>query len=316
MDAPVPWIILLVLLLVGQIVLRSIAKWRRRRPVEDSPKETPYTIYTTAFDQVIAATELSKRLASISTDHSKGFLSCDSSAWDQATADAEKITENLAEPKSSLNLPRDAAIQLLVDQSGSMKGQPMAYTAAGVRKLTKILQGHGIATEVIGFTTAGWHGGFARQQWIDNGRPQRPGRLCALLHIIYKSFNEDEFSETAWREMLNPDVLRENVDGEAIAFGEARLLERHESNCVLMVISDGAAVDDSTLTENGPSFLYRHVTETISRIQTDGNIQLCAVGINFSVGSWYKSSAQADDGQSLVDAALQLIAESRPPFPT
>lgn len=191
----------------------------------------------------------------------------------------------------------------------------MAYTAAGVRKLTKFFQGHGIATEVIGFTTAGWHGSFARQQWIDNGRPQRPGRLCALLHIIYKSFDEAEFSETAWREMLNPDVLRENVDGEAIAFAEARLLERHESTRVLMVISDGAAVDDSTLNENGPSFLYRHVTETILRIQTDDNIHLCAVGINFNVDKWYKSSARADDCQSFVDAAIQLIAESKPPSP-
>jgi cobaltochelatase CobT len=301
------------------IGLTWLFQWYQRRPVKDPPKGTPYTIYTTEFDRVLTATGLSNSLNSTSPDFTKGFVKRDASEWDQAVADAEKITESLSEPASSTSIPSNfsgsAAVLLLVDQSGSMKGQAMAFTAAGLRKLTIIFQDCGIATEVIGFTTAGWRGGFVRQKWVESGRPSRPGRLCALLHIIYKSFDETEFSENAWREMLNPDVLRENIDGEALEFAEARLLERQESSRILVVISDGAPVDDSTLTQNGPSFLYRHVTETISRIQTESSIRLCGIGINHSVGEWYESSARVDDGKSLVNAVLRLIGELKPPSP-
>ena len=294
--------------------LIRIFRRSRRKSIKDPPEGTPYSIYTTEFDQVLEATGLSYKLVSISPDFEKGFLERNPSEWEQAVVQAETIFAGLNKPKPSTLSERDhasnTAVLLLVDQSGSMKGQPMAYTAAGLRKLTNILQECGIKSEVIGFTTAGWHGGFVRQKWIEKGRPPRPGRLCALLHIIYKSFDDAELSEPAWREMSNPDMLRENVDGEAIEFAEARLLERPETNRVLLVISDGAAVDDSTLTQNGPSFLYRHATETISRVETDGKIALCAIGVNYRVNEWYQNSAVVSDGDGLIEAAIALIEKS------
>lgn len=290
--------------------------WFKQKSIKDPPEGTPYSIYTTEFDQVLEAPGLSNELVSISPDFAKGFLERNPSECEQAVTQAETIFAGLNKAKPYIFRERDhsgnTAVLILVDQSGSMKGQTMAYTAASLRKLTKILQDHRISTEVIGFTTAGWHGGFARQKWIEDGRPPRPGRLCALLHIIYKSFDDPEFSETAWREMLNPDVPRENVDGEAIEFAEARLVHRTEDRRILLVISDGAAVDDSTLTQNGPSFLYRHATETISRIETEGQIVLCAIGINYRVNEWYQNSAVVSDGDGLIAAAIALIEKALP----
>jgi cobaltochelatase CobT len=192
-----------------------------------------------------------------------------------------------------------------------MKGDPMGWTSAAMNRLDRLLNQAGAKTEIIGFTTAGWHGGFARQEWINNGRPKYPGRLCALLHLIYKSFDDLELSNDAWRQMLNPDILRENIDGEALEFAEARLLMRPESRRVLMMFSDGAPVDDSTLTQNGPSFLYRHIIDVISRIQSEEKIELCAVGLKYRVDEWYGYSQSADSGEAVVAGAIQLLRQFR-----
>jgi cobaltochelatase CobT len=305
------WTYASILVLLGLISWKSVLEWRRRRPIKDSPDGTPYKIYTTEFDKVLTSAELPKKLDSSSPDAEKGFLKHDRLEWDQAISEAEQtlktLHQNLSKSSSSLSLIGDTAIVFLVDQSGSMKGQPMASTVAGLIQLTQLLVRRGTKTEIIGFTTAGWQGGFARRQWSESKRPQRPGRLCALMHIIYKSFDQVDLNEHSWHQMLNPDILRENIDGEALEFAESRLLARSESRRILMIISDGAPVDDSTLTQNGPSFLYRHVTAVISRIQYDAKIELYAIGVNFSVSEFYEYSVRADDAKSLVDEAIKFL---------
>jgi cobaltochelatase CobT len=288
-----------------------ILNWKRRRPVKDLAEGTPYKIYTTEFDQVVTAKELPDRLAAISPDESKGFLKRDETEWDNAAASAigyfQSLEGSITSHFSGPDELQDMAIVMLIDQSGSMKGDSMAWTAAAIRHLDKLLNQAGAKTEIIGFTTAGWHGGFARQKWMDRGRPEYPGRLCALLHLSYKSFDDLEFDNKAWRQMVNPDILRENIDGEALEFAEARLLKRPESRRILMIFSDGAPVDDSTLMENGPSFLYRHMIDVISRIQSEQKIELCAVGLNDRVDEYYRYSQSADSGEALVAGAIQLL---------
>jgi cobaltochelatase CobT len=307
---------LIILLFIGLIVLSAFLEWQRKSPVKDLPEGTPYSIYTTEFDRAVAAQDLSENLASFSPDYSKGFVSRDRLKWARAVANAEEIFGNLIDSVPlTLPLPdpiKKIAVTLLIDQSGSMKGEPMENAAAALRKLSEVLAYNEIASEVIGFSTAGWHGGYVRKKWIENGKPPRPGRLCALLHIIYKSFDEAALSENAWREMLNPDILRENVDGEAIEFAEKRLLDRPEQRKFLIVISDGAPVDDSTLMQNGRSILWRHVQQVVDRIETERRISLAAIGINHRVEGLFGTSISTENlsdlPQVLSDFVKRLLA--------
>jgi cobaltochelatase CobT len=319
LEVPLPWSYLFLALVIAVIYSLTILSRKRTTYVKDLAEETPYKIYTTDFDQVVKANELPDRLVHISPDQLKGYLKQDQSEWDKSVSAAISYSKTLernfkAHPFVSEDL-RDVAIIMLIDQSGSMKGDPMAWTSAAINCLDRLLNQAGAKTEIIGFTTAGWQGGFARQKWIDRGRPEYPGRLCALLHLVYKSFDDREFSSDAWRQMLNPDILRENIDGEALEFAEARLLKRPEGRRVLMTFSDGAPVDDSTLMENGPSFLYRHIIDVISRIQSEQKIELCAVGLNDRVDEYYCYSQSADSGETLVAGAIQLLRTRIPGTP-
>jgi cobaltochelatase CobT len=305
-----PWSYLVLVLLIALIFGPAIRSWQRPRSAKDLAVGTPYKIYTNEFDQVVTTDDLPAKLVSISPDQSKGYLKRDQVEWDNAVSSAnahfQAIGENINSSSKTYDW-RDTAVVILIDQSGSMKGDSMAWTSAAINHLNKLLDQTGAKTEVIGFTTAGWKGGFARQHWMNSGKPEYPGRLCALLHLVYKSFDDREFSGDAWRQMLNPDILRENIDGEALEFAEARLLKRPESRRVLMMFSDGAPVDDSTLTQNGPSFLYRHIIDVISRIQSEQKIELCAVGLNHRVDEWYSRSKTVSDGEAMVVAAIELL---------
>jgi cobaltochelatase CobT len=204
----------------------------------------------------------------------------------------------------------DLAICLLIDQSGSMLGAPIAATASAVRVLGEALADRAIPTEILGFSTVGWQGGFARRDWMEQGSPERPGRLCALLHVIYKDAGTTRWDETSRDAFLNPDTLRENVDGEAIEWAASRLFALPQSRKILIVLSDGAPVDDATRTENGPSYLWRHLRATIARLERSESLRLGGIGIgtDYRVDELYRHSREAELG-SIADATIELIGE-------
>lgn len=181
-------------------------------------------------------------------------------------------------------------VSLLIDQSGSMKGEPIAAAASALQAFEAMLSVAGARTEVLGFSTAGWRGGYPRQAWLHEGRPPRPGRLCALLHIVYKSADETVWSAQSQNAMLHPDLLRENVDGEALDWAAARLASISARYKLLIILSDGAPVDDSTLAENGPSYLERSLRRSIARIEDGNEIFVGALGIDYAVDRYYRHS--------------------------
>jgi cobaltochelatase CobT len=178
-----------------------------------------------------------------------------------------------------------------------------------VRALTRVLTAKGAKVELLGYTTAGWQGGFARRLWIERGRPRYPGRLCALMHIVYMAADDRQLDDSAFYAMLNPGILYENIDGEAIEWAERRLLEQPAQHRMLIVISDGAPVDDSTLTQNGPSILWHHIKQVIGRIEGEKAISLGAIGINYRVSGFYTNSAAAEDLSELPAVTADFVSK-------
>lgn len=288
---------------------------RARRPVADGPANEIYGAYTKEFDRVAMATELPDLLRDISPDASRGFLAADNGQWREQLEDAGEKYRGLKKHVSGAagegHDLADTAIMIMVDQSGSMRGERMGWVAAGVRRLSDDLGNMGAKVAVAGYTTAGWHGGFVRKKWLADGQPRRPGRLCALLHIFYQRFEDQSLGDHAWRQMLNPDILRENVDGESLEWAAGYLRDRAETRRVLLVVSDGAPVDDSTLIHNGPSYLHRHFLDVRDRLVEAGDIELLALGADFRVEEYYPVSADASDAAQLVSRGLKLILVDR-----
>jgi cobaltochelatase CobT len=302
-----PLIVLLMLALAFVI-------WRRRqaaKPVKDGPEDELYRVFTREFDNVLAVTDLPAALRSLSPDFDKGYLQKSDFDWDaqvERSADLYREVGDIAprDPSDADEL-QGTAILLLVDQSGSMRGERMAWVTAGVRRLAENLERRGANVAIAGYTTAGWHGGFAKKKWIDAGRPDRPGRLCALLHIVYQPFDGSSFAETGWRNMLNPDILRENVDGESLLWGAEYLRTRSEPRRILVVVSDGAPVDDSTLMVNGPSYMHRHFLAERDALIEARDLELLAIGADHRVDEFYPVSRPAQDAGELVAAGLELV---------
>lgn len=292
------------------IGLAWLWKWRRKRPVKDQPEGTPYRIYTTEYDVEIRAVEIADRISAISEDHLKYWRSTEDPEWTQKIKAANERTTEIATADLLLGVPddlSDVVIALLVDHSGSMRGETIAAVASTVKAMADSLATRHAKVEVLGFTTAGWRGGFARKKWIAENRPRYPGRLCALMHIVYKAADDGQFEDNAFSTMLNPGVLYENIDGEALLWAERRILERPEKQKILAVFSDGAPVDDSTLAQNGPSILYRHIKEVIDRLETTKPVTLGAVGVNYRVDQFYAISESAEDLAELPHASANLI---------
>jgi cobaltochelatase CobT len=295
-------------------LLTKVSAWFTKSPeVGDGPLDEIYSPYTTEFDLEIDAVQLAATVGNVSPDRSRGWLELGDHSWSAAINDAQTIYQGLRlDQANDLELenfsdPQNTIVAILIDQSGSMKGKPIAQTAAMAKMLTEDLVKTGAKVELLGYSTAGWHGGFARKLWISNGRPRRPGRLCALTHIIYKTANDLGLDEERWRAMLNPDLLRENVDGEAILWAANRLRQRSEGRKVLIVVSDGAPVDDSTLTQNGPSYLERHLLGVIASIEADPAIELAAIGIGYAVDRYYRNSAVAKSLTELRRTATAVL---------
>jgi cobaltochelatase CobT len=287
-------------------------------PTSQSPAEParPYTVYTREFDIEIDAAEIPARLKGASPDQAKGWTDRHGIGWATALGLAtqlarhERPIEDLARefgPRIG-DIAGDLAVTFLLDQSGSMRGGPIASTVVALTHVEAALSRIGATTEVLGFSTAGWQGGYARAQWLKNGRPKHPGRLCALLHIVYKSAAATEWLQQSREAMLYPDILRENIDGEALDWAAARLAAIPRPRKLLIMLSDGAPVDDSTLQQNAPEYLERDVLRAITMIGAREDISLGAIGIGYAVGRYYAHSRQSEIGSVSADL-IALISD-------
>jgi len=205
---------------------------------------------------------------------------------------------------------RDTVVTLLIDNSGSMRGRPITVAAMSADILARTLERCGVKVEILGFTTRAWKGGQSRERWIAGGKPPNPGRLNDLRHIIYKS------ADAPWRRarkslglMLREGILKENIDGEALLWAHKRLIGRHEQRRILMVISDGAPVDDSTLSVNPGNYLEKHLRDVIAEIEGESPVQLIAIGIGHDVTRYYRRAVTIVDAEQLGGTMLEKLAE-------
>jgi cobaltochelatase CobT len=306
--------------LLGYCWQRLTAHFRPLNEVDDDPFDAPYRVFTRDYDLEVAAIDLQHQLPRASQDGDSGFLETNDFDWSRAVESASAIFDRQALDRKQLisNLKGSVAgddlmqwaIAILVDQSGSMKSHKIEHVAACVRSLTESMVEVGINVELLGFSTAGWRGGFARRDWISAGMPQRPGRLCSLMHIVYKSASQAKLDEPSWQAMLNPNILRENVDGEALEWAASRLKSNTRKRKMIFLVSDGAPVDDSTLSQNGPSYLMKHLATVIGELELGLAIQLVAVGVGYRVDEYYDQSVGVEDLEDLFCSSANLLCES------
>ena len=236
---------------------------------------------------------------------------------EEGLLDVSKLTRVIIDPTSPLSYKmekdiefRDTIVSLLIDNSGSMRGRPITIAAMCGDILARTLERCGVKTEILGFTTKAWKGGRSREVWLEEGKIPAPGRLNDLRHIIYKTADEP------WRRskrniglMLREGLLKENIDGEALDWAYERLQRRSEQRKILMVISDGAPVDDSTLSVNAGNYLERHLKNVIAAIEKDSSIELVAIGIGHDVNRYYKRAVTIVDAEQLGGAITEQLAD-------
>ncbi len=236
---------------------------------------------------------------------------------DDGILDAARLARVVIDPMQPLSYKqekdqefRDTVVTLLIDNSGSMRGRPITIAAICADILARTLERCSVKVEILGFTTRAWKGGQAREKWVQDNRPAKPGRLNDLRHIIYKS------ADAPWRRtrtslglMMKEGILKENIDGEALIWAHDRMIGRPESRRILMVISDGAPVDDTTSSTNGGAFLERHLREVIHQIETRSPVELLAIGIGHDVTRYYKRALTIVDAEQLAGAMVDKLAE-------
>lgn len=282
---------------------------------ETNQNVTDYSAYTTKFDREVPADELSSILGTLIPDDEAALdeawhsLKNELLGWSTKVHIRASEIDSRIRKEQSEELLSDTAVTLLIDQSGSMRGQKMLFTAATVDIVQEFLLTLGITCEVLGFTTSEWCGGRSRKRWNWRFRPNNPGRLNDLLHIIYKSADDRRASTGGWhfRQMLRPDLPKENIDGEAILWASDRLLELPASRKHLVILSDGAPVDDSTLAENHSSYLSDHLRFVIENLMADGKIKVSAMGIGYRVHEYYKASSYIEAPAELGKEVLLLL---------
>ncbi|MEM8635785.1 MAG: cobaltochelatase subunit CobT [Pseudomonadota bacterium] len=235
---------------------------------------------------------------------------------EEGVLDSARLTRVITDPTAPLSFKqeddsqfRDTVVTLLLDNSGSMRGRPIMVAALCADILARTLERCGVKVEILGFTTRAWKGGLAREDWVKSGKPQGPGRLNDLRHIVYKP------ADAPWRRarrnlglMMREGLLKENIDGEALLWAHERLLGRPEQRRILMVISDGAPVDDSTLSVNVGNYLERHLREVIAEIETRSPVELIAIGIGHDVTRYYKRAVTIVDAEQLGGVMTEQLA--------
>ena len=315
--------------------------WRPNESVLTDPERFGYRTFTREFDEVRAADELSTseeldRLRMFLEKELKGLssvvarlanrlqrrlLAQQNRAWDfdleEGVLDAARLTRVIIDPLSPLSFKRetdtafrDTVVTLLLDNSGSMRGRPIMVAACCADILARTLERCGVKVEILGFTTKAWKGGEAREAWLQAGKPTEPGRLNDLRHIIYKT------ADAPWRHakrslalMMREGILKENIDGEALAWAHSRLVCRPEQRRILMMISDGAPVDDSTASVNSGQYLEQHLRQVIHEIETRSPVELVAIGIGHDVTRYYRRAVTITDASELAGAMTDKLVE-------
>ena len=306
-----------------------------------SQNKKKYKVYTSQFDEIIKAENLEnneelKRLratldqqllqlksfvAKLANKLQRKLLAKQNRSWDfdleEGVLDTSKLTRIIIDPLNSLSFKkeketefRDTLVTILIDNSGSMRGKPISVAAVCADILSRTLERCSVKVEVLGFTTKHWKGGSSREQWINNKKPKSPGRLNDLRHIIYKS------ADTPWRQaknniglMLKEGLLKENIDGEALRWTFNKMKKRKEERKILMVISDGAPVDDSTLSTNANDYLENDLKNTVNFIEELSSVELLAIGIGHDVTRYYKRAVKITDVHDLGDAMINQLTD-------
>ncbi len=299
-----------------------------------------YKIFTNRFDKVINAEELVDHsemgrfrenldnqlkslqnfIARLANKLQRKLLAFQNRSWEfdieEGMLDTAKLTRVITDPYHSLSFKnekntkfKNTVVTLLIDNSGSMRGRPISIAAICADILSRTLERCSVKVEVLGFTTLNWKGGKSRELWLKN-KIDNPGRLNDLAHIIYKS------ADTPWRRgknnlglMLKEGILKENIDGEAIIWAYQRLKKRNEERKILMVISDGAPVDDSTLSTNPSNYLEKHLKNTVKYIENKKDVEINAIGIGHDVSNYYSKALKIADVQELGDALIDQLAD-------
>jgi cobaltochelatase CobT len=313
---------------------------RPNRPLSDLPPQFDYRIFTTRYDEVVEATELcdeeelgrlrayldqqlvhlQSAVTKLANRLQRRLMAQQSRSWDfdqeEGLLDAARLARVIVNPAHSLSYKveretefRDTVVSLLIDNSGSMRGRPISIAAISADILARTLERCGVKVEILGFTTRAWKGGQARETWLAAGRPPNPGRLNDLRHIVYKAADEP------WRRarrnlglMMREGLLKENIDGEALMWAHNRLIGRPEERRILMVISDGAPVDDSTLSVNSGTYLERHLRQVIGWIQARSPVELAAIGIGHDVTRYYDRAVTIMDAEQLGGTMVEQLA--------
>ncbi|TIS90989.1 cobaltochelatase subunit CobT [Mesorhizobium sp.] len=313
---------------------------RNDNPFTNLQKEIDYKVFTTAFDETVGAEELceeeeldrlraflDKQLANLSgvvgrlaNRLQRRLMAQQNRSWDfdleEGYLDPARLVRVVIDPMQPLSFKqerdtkfRDTVVSLVLDNSGSMRGRPITVAATCADILARTLERCGVSVEILGFTTRAWKGGQAREKWLKDGKPPNPGRLNDLRHIIYKS------ADHPWRRarrnlglMMREGLLKENIDGEALLWAHNRLIARPEQRKILMMISDGAPVDDSTLSVNPGNYLERHLRAVIELIETRSPVELLAIGIGHDVTRYYRRAVTIVDAEELAGAMTEQLA--------
>jgi len=313
------------------------------RPDVQDPglREPPYKVFTAAHDEIVEAGDLcdaeelgrlraylDQQLASLSNVVSRlanrlqrRLMAQQNRAWtfdlEEGMLDAARLTRVIVDPTAPLSFKqeedtefRDTVVTLLIDNSGSMRGRPIMVAAVCADILARTLERCGVKVEILGFTTRAWKGGQSREDWLKAGKPASPGRLNDLRHIVYKA------ADAPWRRarknlglMMREGLLKENIDGEALIWAHQRLVGRPEQRRILMVISDGAPVDDSTLSVNSGHYLERHLRAVIAEVESQSSVELIAIGIGHDVRRYYRRAVTIVDVEQLGGAIVEQLAE-------
>ncbi|MBV8427330.1 MAG: cobaltochelatase subunit CobT, partial [Hyphomicrobiales bacterium] len=314
------------------------------RPPSSGPNERrapDYKAYLTKFDEVIAAEELCDPeeltrlrgyldkqvqnlqgvVARLANRLQRRLLAQQNRSWEfdleEGMLDAARLPRVIIDPFQPLSFKqekdtnfRDTVVTLLLDNSGSMRGRPITVAATCADILARTLERCGVKIEILGFTTRAWKGGLSREAWLQSGKPANPGRLNDLRHIIYKA------ADAPWRRarknlglMMREGLLKENIDGEALDWAHRRLVHRPEQRRILMMISDGAPVDDSTLSVNPGNYLERHLRHVIEEIETRSPVELIAIGIGHDVTRYYRRAVTIVDAEELGGVMTEKLAE-------
>ncbi len=325
---------------MGDEGLEGVTPWRPNSPLSDLPPQFDYASFTDEFDEIVTAEALcdaeeltrlraylDQQLVSLQSAVTKlanrlqrRLMAQQSRAWDfdleEGMLDAARLSRVVTNPTQALSYMmekdtkfRDTVVTLLIDNSGSMRGRPISIAAICADILARTLERCGVKVEILGFTTRAWKGGQSREKWLSGGRAARPGRLNDLRHIIYKT------ADAPWRRarknlglMMREGLLKENIDGEALLWAHSRLMARGEDRRILMVISDGAPVDDSTLSVNSGTYLERHLRQVIGWIEKRSPVELIAIGIGHDVTRYYQKAVTIMDAEQLGGAITEQLA--------